>query len=64
MTQKFNSTTVIGVCTGGALTAFALTKRYGPSPAVPTVALYVAAAVICLLPVVFALVRHKTCERS
>jgi len=64
MLKKFNSTTVIAVCTGGALIAFALTKRYEPALAVPAVALYLAAAVICLLPVVFALVRHKTCERS
>lgn len=65
MFKKFNSTIVIALCTSGALIAFAFDqRRLAPAVTVPEVAFYIAAAVICLLPVFAALVRHKTCVRS
>lgn len=62
--KKFNSTTFIALCTGGALMAFAFGQGYESHFAVPAVAFYLAAAVICLLPVFTALVRRKVCARS
>ena len=61
MLKKFNSTIVVALCTGAGLIAFA---RYEASISVSAVGLYVAAAVICLLPVFSALVRHKACARA
>lgn len=64
LTKKFNSTTFIALCTGGALMAFAFGQGYEPHFTLPAVAFYLAAAVICLLPVFAALVRRKVCARS
>jgi hypothetical protein len=63
--KKFNSTIVIALGTSAALIAFAFDQRRPePTVTVPEVSLYIAAAVICLLPVLVALVRHKTWLRS
>ena len=60
MFSKFNSTTGIALGTSAALIAFAFDQgRSQPSVTLPEFALYLAAAVICLLPVVIALARHK-----
>jgi hypothetical protein len=61
MLKKLNSTIIIALCTSAALIAFAFDQRYEASVTVPAVAFYVAAAVICLLPVLYALLRRKTC---
>ena len=61
MLKKLNSTIVVALCTGAGLTAFA---RYEASVTVSAIWLYVAAAAICLLPVLSALARHKSCVRS
>jgi hypothetical protein len=60
MTKRFNSTIIIiALCTSCAMIAFA---RYQASIPVSAVALFIAAAVICLLPVFYALVRHKSSQ--
>ncbi len=64
MLKKRNSTIVIALCTAAALIAFAFYRRYeGPIP-VPAEAFYVAAAIICLLPVFHARLRHKSCRNK
>lgn len=64
MIKPFNSTTVIALCAGVTLIGFAFDQRGEHHVNLPAVAYYIAAAVICLLPVFAALVRHKTCARS
>jgi hypothetical protein len=51
MLKRLNSNIVTALCTGGAMIAFAF---YQSHITVPAVAFYIAAATICLLPVVFA----------
>jgi hypothetical protein len=62
MFKKLNSNIIIALCTSCALIAFAFYERHGASGSVPAVAFYGAAAVICLLPVLYGLLRHKTCR--
>ena len=64
MFKKLNSTIVIGLCTGAALIAFAFSQRYGVAFKVSDSALFIAAAVICLLPVVHGLLRRKACQNK
>jgi uncharacterized membrane protein YqjE len=64
MFKKFNSTIIIALCTAAALIAFAFDQRYKTSVIIPEVAFYLAAAVICLLPVLYALLRRKSCDCS
>ena len=64
MLKKPNSTIIIALCTSAALIAFAFAKRSGASVTVPDVAFYVAAAIICLLPVFYALLRRETCRNK
>ena len=60
MLAKFNSTTVIAAGTSAALVAFAFDQaRSQPTVTMSEVALCIAAAVTCLLPVFIALARHK-----
>ena len=59
MLKRPNPNIIIALCTSGAMIAFACYQRYAPSGTVPEFALYVAAAVICLLPVIYAFVRCK-----
>lgn len=51
MLKGLNSTIIIALCTSAALIAFAFDQRYRASVTMPDVAFYVAAAIICLLPV-------------
>ncbi|HTF66200.1 MAG TPA: hypothetical protein VK638_26300 [Edaphobacter sp.] len=64
MLKKLNSTLIIALCTSAALIAFAFYERYEASGTVPAVAFYCAAAVICLLPALYALLRHKICRNK
>jgi uncharacterized membrane protein YqjE len=64
MLKKFNSTIIIALCTSFAIVAFAFDQRYRASVTVPAVAFFVAAAIICLLPVFYALFRCKTCRKA
>ena len=64
MLKKLNATIIIALCTGAAVIAFAFYQRYTASVRVPEAAFYLAAAVICLLPVLYALLRHKTCRNK
>lgn len=60
MLKRTNPTIVIALCTSCAIIAFAFYQRSAPSVIVPTVVFYLAAAVICLLPALYALVHCKT----
>ena len=62
MLKKLDSTIIVALCTSAALMAFAFDERYEASVTVPAVAFYVAATVICLLPVLYASLRHKSCR--
>jgi hypothetical protein len=64
MFKKPNSTIIIGLCTAVALIAFAFNQRYGIALRAPASAFYIAAAVICLLPVLYGLIRHKACQNK
>lgn len=58
MLKRLNANIIIALCTSCALIAFA---RYEASINVSAVAFYITAAIICLLPVFYALFRRKTC---
>lgn len=58
MLKKLNAKIIIALCTSSALVAFAFDQRHEASVTVPAVAFYFAAAVICLLPVLYAVLRH------
>jgi hypothetical protein len=58
MFKKLNSTIIVALCTSSALIAFAFYERHQASGSVPAVALYGAA----VLPVLYGLLRHKTCR--
>jgi hypothetical protein len=64
MLKRLNSTIIIALCTSAALIAFAFYQRYEGPVTVPTGAFYIAAAIICLLPVFYALFRHKSCRNK
>jgi hypothetical protein len=59
MLKRLNGNIITALCTACAMIAFAFYERYKTSVAVPTVAFYGAAAVICLLPVLYARLRRK-----
>jgi hypothetical protein len=59
MTKRPNPTILISLCTSCAILAFA---RYEASIAVSGFAFYIAAALICLWPVLCGSFRHKTCQ--
>jgi uncharacterized MnhB-related membrane protein len=61
MLKRLNSNIITALFTGGAIIAFAF---YQPHITVPAVAFYVAAAGICLLPVVFAPACRKACRTN
>jgi hypothetical protein len=61
MFKRLNALVIIAFCTSCAMIAFAFYRRYEGPTTVPAVAFYFAAAIICLLPVLNALIRHKTC---
>jgi len=60
MLKRLNVNIIIAFSTSCAMIAFAFYERYEASGTVPEVAFYGAAAAICLLPVVYAILRHKT----
>jgi len=62
MTKRRNANIIVASCTSCALIAFAFYERYEASSTMPAVAFYVAAAVICLLPVLYASLRPKSCR--
>ena len=64
MIKRLNPNIIIAFCTSCALIAFAFYERYKTLDTVPQVAFYGAAAVICLLPVLYGLLRHKNCRKN
>jgi hypothetical protein len=63
MNKKPTGNIIIALCTSGALIAFAFDQRGHPVVRVSAVTLFVAAAIICLLPVLYGSLRHKTCKK-
>jgi hypothetical protein len=63
MIHKLSPLVVVAICTGGALVAFAFDQSRASPSKVSEVALYLAAAVICLLPVCVAVWRHGAYAR-
>ncbi|MEI9970720.1 MAG: hypothetical protein WDO73_00980 [Ignavibacteriota bacterium] len=61
MLKKINGNIAIALCTAGAMIAYEFYERYGASIQVPAVAFYGAAAGICLLPTMYALLGRKAC---
>ena len=61
MLKRLNSNIITALCTAGAIIAFAVYQVYIP---VSPVALYILAATICLLPVVFAPACRRACRNS
>ena len=61
MLKRLNSNIITALCTGCAIIVFAV---YRAHITVPAVALYIAAAIICLLPVVFAPACRRACRNS
>ena len=64
MTKRRNANIIVASCTSCALIAFAVYERYEASGTVPAVVFYLVAAAICLLPVLYAILRHKTCRNK
>jgi len=64
MPKKINSTIVVALCTAAALIAFAFDKRYGGYVTLSATQLDIAAALICLGPVFFALIRCKVIRKK
>jgi membrane protein YdbS with pleckstrin-like domain len=64
MLKRLNANIIIALCASCGIIAFAFYERYAAANRVPAVAFYVAAAVICLLPVFHALLRHKSCKNK
>ena len=64
MLKRLNVNIIIAVSTCCAMIAFAFYERYEASGTVPEVAFYGAAAAICLLPVLYALLRLKVCRNK
>lgn len=62
MLKKSTQTIVIALCTSAALIGFAFYQRYVGSVPVSEVTLFVAAAILCASPVVYARLRCKTCR--
>lgn len=59
MIGKRNDNYLIAFCTACAMVGFALYEQYGGRVAVTSTGFFIAAAVICLLPVVYGLLRGK-----
>lgn len=64
MFDKLNPIVIVAFFTSVALIAFAFYQRHGASVPISAVRLYVAAAIICLSPVVYARVFRKTCRNK
>ena len=57
MIKKSTQTPVIALCTGAALVGLAFFERYGGRVRVSEATLFVAAAIICVSPAVYRLLR-------
>jgi hypothetical protein len=64
MPKKINSTIVIALCAAAALIALALDKQYGGYVTLSAAQLDIAAALICLGPVFFALIRCQVIRKK
>jgi hypothetical protein len=62
MIKRLNANIIIALCASCGIVAFAFYERYEAVDRVPAVVFYITATVICLLPVFYALVRHKNCK--
>jgi hypothetical protein len=62
MTKRRNAEIIFALCTSCALIAFAFYERNEASGTAPAVAFYLAAAAICMLPLLYAILRHKICR--
>ncbi len=59
MLKKSIPTIIIALCTSAALIGFAFVQRYGEETHVSEAMLYVAAAIICVSPVIYRLLRCR-----
>jgi hypothetical protein len=64
MNKRPDINLIIALCTACSMIAFAFYERYEASHTVPQVAFYLAAAAICLLPVLYAILRHRVCRNK
>jgi len=64
MLKRLNTRIIIALGASCALIAFAYYQRYEGPIAVPVGVFFIAAAIICLLPVFYALFRCKACENK
>jgi hypothetical protein len=60
MSKEQKANIVTALCTACAMIAFAFYKRYATSFAISSTALFVAAAVVCLAPALYGLVRCRS----
>jgi hypothetical protein len=61
MFKKLNANIWVALCTASTLIAFAFYQRHAGSVNLTVVDFYIAAAVICLSPRWYCLVRRKVC---
>ncbi len=64
MLKKLNANFVLALVTSWAIIAFAFYQRYETSVTVPAVAFFVGAAVMCLLPLLYAALFRRTACRN
>lgn len=64
MLKKLNANIIVALCASCAMIAFTFYQRYTASVRVTEAPFYLAAAVICLPRVFYALLRHKTCRNK
>lgn len=64
MLRRNNSVIGTALCTGVALIAFAFYQRYEGPLDLPATSFYIAAAIICVLPAVYARLRQKPCRKT
>jgi hypothetical protein len=60
MLKKSAQTIVIALCTSAALIGFAFFQRYGGGIRVSETTMYAAAAIICVSPVIYRLLRCQS----
>jgi hypothetical protein len=64
MHKRLNANIIVALCTSCAIIAFAFNQRSKAPITVPAVSFYIAAAIICVLPVFYGLFRRKTCRNK
>ena len=64
MFKRLSAPVILALFTSCAIIAFALYQRDEAWGAVPAVAFYFAAAIICLSPSLYAVLRHKACRNK